>query len=133
MTGEAQGKQLTCVDCGVQFLFTDREQAFYEQRGYSTPRRCKTCRDKRKAGQPAQPEANPGNSHGHSHSHSQKEHAAPGRPHAAAATAENTPGGPAQFKVNCTTCGAETTVPFKPNPSRPVYCRTCYLASRKGR
>ena len=29
-------------------------------------------------------------------------------------------------KVTCAECGKETEVPFKPDGSRPVYCRECY-------
>ena len=29
-------------------------------------------------------------------------------------------------KVTCADCGKETEVPFKPDGSRPVYCRECY-------
>ena len=29
-------------------------------------------------------------------------------------------------KVTCADCGKETEVPFKPDGSRPVYCRDCY-------
>jgi len=29
-------------------------------------------------------------------------------------------------KVNCAECGKETEVPFKPDGTRPVYCRDCY-------
>jgi CxxC-x17-CxxC domain-containing protein len=28
--------------------------------------------------------------------------------------------------VQCTTCGIQTTVPFKPTQGRPVLCRTCF-------
>lgn len=28
--------------------------------------------------------------------------------------------------VTCADCGKETQVPFKPDGSRPVYCRDCY-------
>ncbi|HYF52019.1 MAG TPA: CxxC-x17-CxxC domain-containing protein, partial [Planctomycetota bacterium] len=35
------------------------------------------------------------------------------------------------FKVTCSGCGVETSVPFKPDPNRPVYCRTCYLDKKK--
>jgi len=28
-------------------------------------------------------------------------------------------------KVTCADCGKETEVPFKPDGSRPVYCREC--------
>ncbi len=33
--------------------------------------------------------------------------------------------------TNCSQCGRETTVPFKPTQGRPVFCRECFL-SRKG-
>jgi len=29
-------------------------------------------------------------------------------------------------KVTCSQCGEETEVPFKPDGTRPVYCRECY-------
>jgi len=29
-------------------------------------------------------------------------------------------------KVTCADCGKETEVPFKPDGSRPVYCRDCF-------
>jgi CxxC-x17-CxxC domain-containing protein len=29
-------------------------------------------------------------------------------------------------KVTCADCGQETEVPFKPDGSRPVYCRECF-------
>jgi len=35
-------------------------------------------------------------------------------------------------KVTCAECGKETEVPFKPDGSRPVYCKDCY-AKRKPR
>ena len=28
--------------------------------------------------------------------------------------------------VTCADCGKETEVPFKPDGTRPVYCRDCY-------
>ena len=30
------------------------------------------------------------------------------------------------FPTICAECGKETTVPFKPNPDKPVYCKDCY-------
>lgn len=30
------------------------------------------------------------------------------------------------FKVTCSDCGQEAEVPFKPDSTRPVYCRDCY-------
>src|ERR1051325_10105770 len=113
---EAADKTLTCVDCGAQFTFTARDQAFYQERGYSAPRRCRDCRDKRKSASGGVPTMKDRGSHGHSD-------ATAGAPAAA--------GGPSSFKVQCSGCGVETTVPFKPDPTRPVYCRTCYLSRRK--
>lgn len=31
-----------------------------------------------------------------------------------------------QYEAVCAACGATTTVPFKPSPDRPVYCRDCF-------
>lgn len=125
----AQDSLLTCVECGAQFVFSVRDQAFYQERGYRAPRRCKVCRDKRKsptqAAQGAYPDhhhgAEPGNaakSYGHAHDDA-------GGPFAEGDKARE------QHKVLCSACGTETTVPFKPDPNRPVYCRSCYLSRRK--
>jgi CxxC-x17-CxxC domain-containing protein len=40
--------QLTCSDCGQDFTFTSADQAFFQERGYSTPKRCKSCRQAKK-------------------------------------------------------------------------------------
>ncbi|NLB74633.1 MAG: zinc-binding protein, partial [Firmicutes bacterium] len=34
------------------------------------------------------------------------------------------------FQAVCARCGAQTSVPFKPRPDRPVYCRDCYQTNR---
>jgi CxxC-x17-CxxC domain-containing protein len=31
----------------------------------------------------------------------------------------------------CSSCGKETTVPFKPTQGRPVFCRECFQQSKK--
>jgi len=31
-----------------------------------------------------------------------------------------------ETRITCSTCGTETTVPFKPTQGRPVLCRACY-------
>ena len=36
-------------------------------------------------------------------------------------------------KVTCAECGKETEVPFKPDGSRPVYCKDCYQKHRPKR
>lgn len=40
--------ELTCKDCGSTFVFTEGEQAFYAEKGFSNPVRCTECRKQRK-------------------------------------------------------------------------------------
>jgi len=35
---------LKCGDCGLSFVFTRGEQAFFEEMGFKRPRRCRECR-----------------------------------------------------------------------------------------
>ncbi len=44
----ANDLQLTCSDCGQEFTFSTDDQAFFRERGYSTPKRCKACRQAKK-------------------------------------------------------------------------------------
>lgn len=37
-----------------------------------------------------------------------------------------------KFKAICSSCGKETTVPFKPEPGRPVYCKDCIAKIKSG-
>lgn len=39
--------QITCP-CGFTFLWTVRDQAFYREKGFSQPKRCKACAAKRR-------------------------------------------------------------------------------------
>ena len=34
------------------------------------------------------------------------------------------------YSVSCAQCGRDTTVPFKPAPGRPVFCRGCFERRR---
>lgn len=36
--------KITCRQCSKEFVFTRAEQEFYEQKGWTQPRRCKECR-----------------------------------------------------------------------------------------
>ena len=48
---EYKDKTIKCVDCGTEFVFTARDQAFYAEKGFTNePKRCKPCRDVKKAG-----------------------------------------------------------------------------------
>jgi hypothetical protein len=44
-----EDKTLTCADCSQAFTFSAGEQQFYQERGMSEPKRCKECRQARKA------------------------------------------------------------------------------------
>ena len=44
-------RTLNCRDCGADFVFSAREQEFYQSKGFETdPARCPDCRTARKAG-----------------------------------------------------------------------------------
>lgn len=50
MEKELKDIEIVCKDCGEKFMFTVRDQKFYEEKGFNNqPVRCKACRDKRKA------------------------------------------------------------------------------------
>ncbi|MCK5660403.1 MAG: zinc-ribbon domain-containing protein [Methanosarcinales archaeon] len=44
-----EDETLSCSDCNEDFIFTVGEQEFFQERNFDAPRRCKECRDKRKA------------------------------------------------------------------------------------
>ncbi len=41
--------------------------------------------------------------------------------------------GTKEHKAVCSKCDTECEVPFKPDPSRPVYCKTCYSKHKRQR
>lgn len=42
-------KTLVCKDCGAEFVFTEGEQAFYAEKGFTNdPVRCPACRKSKK-------------------------------------------------------------------------------------
>lgn len=51
-----QDIELKCVECKGPFTFTVRDQEFYERNNFSKPKRCRACRNKRKADKAAQSE-----------------------------------------------------------------------------
>ena len=54
---EFQDRNLKCVDCGADFVFTAGEQHFFHDKNFKNePKRCKTCKTKR-ASRPAGPVA----------------------------------------------------------------------------
>lgn len=47
--GKMEDKNMTCKDCGSEFVWTSGEQEFYKQKGFENePTRCPSCRRARK-------------------------------------------------------------------------------------
>jgi CxxC-x17-CxxC domain-containing protein len=94
---EFQDRVLKCVDCGADFVFTAGEQLFFHDKQFKNePKRCKACKAKR-TGQGGMSSHNSGGNYQR-----------------------------AETRTNCSACGKETTVPFKPTQGRPVFCRECF-------
>jgi CxxC-x17-CxxC domain-containing protein len=94
---------LKCSDCSNDFVFTAGEQLFFNDKQFKNdPKRCKLCKAKR---------------------------AGLGRStNAAPLTA--LPFSKTETRTECSVCGIETTVPFKPTQGRPVLCRSCFVEKR---
>ena len=94
---------LKCSDCSNDFTFTAGEQLFFSDRQFKNdPKRCKLCKAKR---------------------------AGLGRASEGAVTAA-LPLSRTETRTECSACGIETTVPFKPTQGRPVFCRSCFQLKR---
>ena len=92
---------LKCSDCGQEFVFTAGEQLFFHDKQFKNdPKRCKLCKAKR---------------------------AGMGRATAGGAAL---PLSRTETRTQCSACGVETTVPFKPTQGRPVLCRSCFQMKR---
>ena len=95
---------LKCSDCGNEFVFTAGEQFFfYDKQFKNDPKRCKLCKAKR---------------------------AGLGRTASTGAAVAALPFSRTETRTQCSACGIETTVPFKPTQGRPVLCRSCFQMKR---
>ena len=45
---QLRGETIICKDCGIGFIFTPGEQAFFDDKKLEPPKRCKHCRQVRK-------------------------------------------------------------------------------------
>ncbi len=96
---ELEEKQIVCIDCGKNFIWTIGEQTFFRDKGLQNPpKRCKECKQAKNE-------------------------------RLAAITAAQASGIKQRIEVsvNCASCKTLTTVPFYPSQGRPVFCRSCYL------
>jgi CxxC-x17-CxxC domain-containing protein len=102
---EFQDKNLKCMDCGQEFIFTAGEQLFFHDKQFKNePKRCKPCKAKRQAALAGAPVAS-------------------GAPQPTFNKVET--------RTNCSSCGKDTTVPFRPTQGRPVFCRQCFTEQKK--
>lgn len=46
---EYEDQQMRCTDCGEGYVWSASEQEFYKTKGYEPPKRCKPCRQAKKA------------------------------------------------------------------------------------
>ncbi|HCV27105.1 MAG TPA: hypothetical protein DGB32_02145, partial [Dehalococcoidia bacterium] len=44
-----QDRNIACVECGQEFVFSADDQQYHSERGYSDPKRCPSCRAARRA------------------------------------------------------------------------------------
>ncbi len=122
-------RSLTCRDCGQEFVFTLGEQEFYQQRGFSEPQRCPTCRQARKTQRNGGASSGGGYSSGGYGSGGGGGYASGGGGGYGNESGFSSP--PRQlYPATCSECGQQTEVPFNPSPGKPVYCRECFSSRR---
>ena len=44
MNEEYEDVRIKCQDCGTSFIFSKREQIFYDEKNFIPPKRCRQCR-----------------------------------------------------------------------------------------
>lgn len=102
--------QLACGTCSSEFTFTADEQEFYQSKGFQEPKKCKPCRDEAKRNRGGGGGGRGGYGGGGG-----------GRGGYGGGGGDRP-----QFEAICAACNQTTWVPFQPNGSKPVYCRSCY-------
>ena len=109
-------KDLTCRDCGRSFTFTEGEQEFYAQKGFTNePGRCPECRAERKTqrggggGMAYDSDRGYGGGGGYQRAPRQ------------------------MYSTTCSQCGGTAQVPFQPRGDKPVYCSSCFEQQRSYR
>jgi len=97
-------RDLTCVECNSEFVFSADDQDFHAQRGYQDPKRCPSCRQARRGG------GGGGGGGGYRGGDS-----------------------PTMYEAVCASCGGTARVPFEPRQDRPVYCSDCFSKEKSSR
>jgi CxxC-x17-CxxC domain-containing protein len=106
-----QDKTLTCRDCNNQFTFTEGEQEFFAQKGFTNePSRCPECRAANKASRGGGGGYSSGGYSSGGGGYERRERQ--------------------MFPAVCAQCGKDTQVPFQPSGEKPVYCSDCFATQR---
>jgi CxxC-x17-CxxC domain-containing protein len=110
-------KTLTCRDCGNPFTFTEGEQEFFAQKGFTNePSRCPECRAARKGQRGGGGGMAYDSDRGYGGGGGYQERA------------------PRQmYEAVCSQCGGVAQVPFQPRTDKPVYCSSCFEQQRSYR
>lgn len=103
-SSEFEDKNILCIDCDKDFIWTVGEQKFYLDKGLQNPpKRCKDCKQAKNE-----------------------------RISSIAAAKASGVKQKIEVAVYCANCKGYTTVPFYPSQGRPVYCRSCFLEMNPG-
>lgn len=100
-----EDRNLTCVECNSEFVFSADDQQFHAEREYQEPKRCPSCRQAKRT------DRGGGGGYGGGGYGGQRE----------------------MFDAVCATCGGTASVPFQPREDRPVYCSDCFSKEKGGR
>ncbi len=99
-----EDRNLTCVECNSEFVFSADDQQFHADRGYQEPKRCPSCRQAKRAG------GGGGGYGGGGYGGSRQ-----------------------MYDAVCADCGNACQVPFEPRQDRPVYCSDCFSKHKPSR
>ena len=105
-------KTLNCRECGQPFTFTQGEQEFYAQKGFTNePGRCPECRSARKNERRGGVAYDSDRGYGGGYQRAPRQ----------------------MYEAVCAQCGGVAQLPFQPRTDRPVYCSNCFEQQRSYR
>ncbi len=101
-----EDRNLTCVECDSEFVFSADDQQFHAEREYQDPKRCPSCRQAKRAG---------------------------GGGYGGGGGGYGGGGSRQMYDAVCADCGNACQVPFQPTQDRPVYCSDCFSKHKPSR
>ncbi len=101
-----EDRNLTCVECDSEFVFSADDQQFHAEREYQDPKRCPSCRQAKRGG---------------------------GGGYGGGGGGYGGGGSRQMYDAVCADCGSACQVPFEPRQDRPVYCSDCFSKHKPSR